>query len=203
MRKPKVVSLFSGAGGLDIGFKKAGFHTVFATDVWDIACNTLKANNMADEVICNDVRKINFDEVVNKYGEIDCVIGGPPCPPYSQTRHYLVGKADGLNDEKAGFAVPEYFRAVEEIKPRVFFFENVDGFTFKTHTEAFDFLKERSYELGYNITYKVVNCANYGIPQTRKRFICVGIRNDVGEKFDFPFETHSENAKVKGTLPWV
>lgn len=55
MRKPKVVSLFSGAGGLDIGFKKAGFHTVFATDVWDIACNTLKANNMADEVICNDV----------------------------------------------------------------------------------------------------------------------------------------------------
>lgn len=65
MRKPKVVSLFSGAGGLDIGFKKAGFHTVFATDVWDIACNTLKANNMADEVICNDVRKINFDEVVN------------------------------------------------------------------------------------------------------------------------------------------
>ena len=116
MRKPKVVSLFSGAGGLDIGFKKAGFHTVFATDVWDIACNTLKANNMADEVICNDVRKINFDEVVNKYGEIDCVIGGPPCPPYSQTRHYLVGKADGLNDEKAGFAVPEYFRAIEEIK---------------------------------------------------------------------------------------
>ena len=74
MRKPKVVSLFSGAGGLDIGFKKAGFHTVFATDVWDIACNTLKANNMADEVICNDVRKINFDEVVNKYGEIKCCI---------------------------------------------------------------------------------------------------------------------------------
>lgn len=99
------------------------------------------------------MRQINSELEKNKYGEIDCVIGGPPCPPYSQTRHYLVGKADGLNDEKAGFAVPEYFRAVEEIKPRVFFFENVDGFTFKTHTEAFDFLKERSYELGYNITY--------------------------------------------------
>ena len=107
MKKPKVVSLFSGAGGLDIGFKKAGFYTVFATDVWDVACNTLKANNMADEVICSDVRKINFEEIVSKYGEIDCVIGGPPCPPYSQTRHYLVGKADGFDDEKAGFAVPE------------------------------------------------------------------------------------------------
>ena len=84
--------------------------------MWDVACNTLKANNMADEVICSDVRKINFEEIVSKYGEIDCVIGGPPCPPYSQTRHYLVGKADGFDDEKAGFAVPEYFRAIEEIK---------------------------------------------------------------------------------------
>ena len=68
MRKPKVVSLFSGAGGLDIGFKKAGFHTVFATDVWDIACNTLKANNMADEVICNDVkRKVYLSAILDLY----------------------------------------------------------------------------------------------------------------------------------------
>ena len=68
----------------------------------------------------------------------------------------------------------------------MFFFENVDGFTFKTHTEAFDFLKERSYELGYYITNKVVNCANYGKPQTRKRFKCVGIRFDVGDMSVFP-----------------
>ena len=203
MDKPKVVSLFSGAGGLDIGFRNAGFHTVFASDVWNIACQTLKENKMADEVVCDDVRKINFGEIRKKYGEIDCVIGGPPCPPYSQTRHYLVGKADGFDDEKAGFAVPEYFRAIEEIRPKLFFFENVDGFTFKTHTEAFEFLKEKSKELGYNISYKVVNCANYGIPQTRKRFICVGVRIDFGDKFTFPLETHSENAKVDGTLPWV
>ena len=109
MDKPKVVSLFSGAGGLDIGFRNAGFHTVFASDVWTIACQTLKENKMADEVVCDDVRKINFGEIRKKYGEIDCVIGGPPCPPYSQTRHYLVGKADGFDDEKAGFEVPEYF----------------------------------------------------------------------------------------------
>lgn len=89
MDKPKVVSLFSGAGGLDIGFRNAGFHTVFASDVWNIACQTLKENKMADEVVCDDVRKINFGEIRKKYGEIDCVIGGPPCPPYSQTRHYL------------------------------------------------------------------------------------------------------------------
>lgn len=203
MNRPRVVSLFSGAGGLDIGFKNAGFHTVFATDVWKIACDTLINNRMADEVVCDDVRKINFAGLKEKYGEVDCIIGGPPCPPYSQTRHYLVGKANGFDDEKAGFAVPEYFRAVEELKPKVFFFENVDGFAFKTHTEAFDFLKEKSDELGYKITYKVVNCANYGIPQTRKRFICVGVRNDLEGDFCFPKETHSENAKIEGTKTWV
>jgi DNA (cytosine-5)-methyltransferase 1 len=203
MNKPKVVSLFSGAGGLDIGFKKAGYYTVFASDVWQIACDTLKKNRIAEEVVCDDVRNINFAKIKDTHGEIDCIIGGPPCPPYSQTRHYLVGKANGLDDEKAGFAVPEYFRAINEIRPKVFLFENVDGFAFKTHTEAFDFLKEKSQEMGYKITYRVVNCANYGIPQTRKRFICVGVREDLKGDFNFPNETHSENAKVEGTLSWV
>ena len=63
MRKPKVVSLFSGAGGLDIGFKRAGFHTVYATDVWQIACDTLTQNDMADEVFCGDVRDIDFKKI--------------------------------------------------------------------------------------------------------------------------------------------
>ena len=135
MEEMKVISLFSGCGGLDIGFKQAGFHTVFATDVWQIACQTLEKNNMADEVICDDIRNIDFSMLKAKYGEIGCLIGGPPCPPYSQTRHYLVGKKNGFEDEKAGFAVPEYFRAIEEIQPKAFLFENVDGFTFKTYEE--------------------------------------------------------------------
>lgn len=201
-KKPIVVSLFSGAGGLDIGFKKAGFHTVFATDVWDKACETLKLNNMADEIFCGDVRNVDFKHIKEKYKTIDCLIGGPPCPPYSQTRHYLVGKANGFNDEKAGFAVPEYFRAVKDLSPTIFFFENVDGFTFKTHITEFEFLKDKAKELGYKITYKVVNCANYGVPQTRKRFICIGVKEEL-EAFVFPDETHSENGKVEGTLPWV
>ena len=106
-KKPKVISLFSGAGGLDIGFKQAGFRTIYASDVWQLACDTLKENDMADEIYCGDVRNIDFIALKEKYGEIDCLIGGPPCPPYSQTRHYLVGKANGFDDEHAGFAVPE------------------------------------------------------------------------------------------------
>lgn len=202
INKPKVISLFSGAGGLDIGFEQAGFRTVFATDVWDIACETLRANNMADEVFCGDVRNVDFKMLKDRYGEIDCLIGGPPCPPYSQTRHYLVGKADGFDDEHAGFAVPEYFRALEILKPKVFLFENVDGFTFKTHKEEFDFLKEKAEQLGYNIAYKVVNCANYGVPQTRKRFFCIGSIKELPE-FVFPEETHADPQKNTDKLPWV
>ena len=201
-KKPTVVSLFSGAGGLDIGFHEAGFRTVYATDVWDVACNTLQNNHMADEVYCGDIRDIDFSALKEKYGEIDCLIGGPPCPPYSQTRHYLIGKADGFEDEHAGFAVPEYFRALEELKPKVFLFENVDGFSFKTHQHEFDYLKRKSKELGYDITYKVVNCANYGVPQTRKRFLCVGVKNGL-HKFEFPMETHADPAKGTDKLPWV
>ena len=198
----KVVSLFSGAGGLDIGFHNAGFTTVFATDIWDKACNTLKTNNMSDEIFCGDIRDIDFNTIVETHGQIDCLIGGPPCPPYSQTRHYLIGKADGFDDEKAGFAVPEYFRALSALKPKVFFFENVDGFSFKTHENKFTYLKKKSDELGYNISFKVINCANYGVPQTRKRFICVGSLKGL-PTFTFPAETHSDGGSVSGTLPWV
>ena len=191
-----IISLFSGCGGLDLGFKKAGYHTLLATDVWDVACRSLELNNAADKIICSDIRELDFLKYQNT---IDVVIGGPPCPPYSQTRHYLVGKVGGFQDEKAGFAVPEYFRAISEIRPKVFLFENVDGFTFKTYKEPMEFVKNKSEELGYNITYKVVNAANYGVPQTRQRFICVGVRKDIGI-FEFPEETHS----AKGNLrKWV
>lgn len=201
-KKPIIVSLFSGAGGLDIGFKEAGFHTVFASDVWKTACDTLEVNNIADEVYCGDVRDIDFKILKSKYREIDCLIGGPPCPPYSQTRHYLVNKASGFDDERAGFAVPEYFRALSDLNPKIFIFENVDGFTFKTHKEEFDYLKMKSNELGYNIAFKVVNCANYGVPQTRKRFFCIGSKMDL-PVFIFPEETHADPLKHINKLPWV
>lgn len=195
-----IVSLFSGCGGLDLGFKKAGFKTVLATDIWDISCETLKKNEISEIVINDDIRNIDFRRYKDK---IEGVIGGPPCPPFSQSRHYLQGKKNGFEDEKAGFAVPEFFRAIKEINPKFFLFENVDGFMYKTHKQALEFLKNESKELGYQITYKTVNSANYGIPQTRKRFICVGIKNNY-KKFEFPKETHIDPSKNKGKhLNWV
>tara|TARA_R110002033_G_scaffold46013_2_gene90296 strand:+ start:3718 stop:4740 length:1023 start_codon:yes stop_codon:yes gene_type:complete len=196
----KIISLYSGCGGLDLGFKQAGFKTILATDVWDIACKTLIHNEISDKVINDDIRNIEFKKYNNL---IDGVIGGPPCPPYSQSRHYLTNKSNGLNDENAGFAVPEYFRVIKEVNPKFFLFENVDGFMYKTHKEALDFLITKAEELNYEITFKVINSANYGVPQTRKRFICVGVKKGF-KQFKFPDETHIEPSKNKGKFKdWV
>lgn len=198
----KIVSLFSGAGGLDLGFQKAGFENILSVEHWDTACNTLKKNNMSEKIICEDIRNVNFIEILeDKINKVDVLIGGPPCPPYSQTRHYLGNKKNGFDDKDSGFAVPEFFRALEEIKPKIFLFENVDGFSFKTHRRELDFAIEQAKSLGYEISYKVVNCANYGIPQTRKRFFMVGTAYGV-DKFEFPKETHSEKGE-NGTKKWV
>lgn len=196
----RILSLYSGCGGLDIGFKNAGFRTVLATDNWSLACETLSLNKMADQIICDDIRNMDFSNFRNS---VIGVIGGPPCPPYSQTRHYLINKNNGFDDEKAGFAVPEFFRVIEEINPIFFLFENVDGFMYKTHQDALEYLIEESNRLGYSINYKVVNSANYGVPQTRKRFICVGYKDNIG-RFVFPDETHANPSNNKQNLKdWV
>ena len=197
---PEIISLYSGCGGLDLGFKNVGFKTVLATDIWDIACETIRNNNLSDLVINDDIRNIDFKQY---NGKVVGVIGGPPCPPFSQARHYLQDKKKGFEDEKAGFAVPEYFRVIREVNPKFFLFENVDGFMYKTHKDALDFLESESDKLGYDVTYKVVNSANYGVPQTRKRFICVGIKKGL-PKFEFPIETHcNPEKKQEGKSNWV
>jgi DNA (cytosine-5)-methyltransferase 1 len=196
----KLISLYSGCGGLDLGFHKAGFETMLAMDISKISCETLSLNKVSRKIINDDIRNISFKKYFNK---IDGVIGGPPCPPYSQSRHYLTKKKNGLEDESAGFAVPEFFRVIEEVNPLFYFFENVDGFMYKTHKEALNFLKSESDRLGYKISYSVLNCANYGVPQTRKRFICVGIKNHLNH-FEFPKETHIDPLKNDGSLSdWI
>ncbi len=206
-----VVSIFSGGGGIDCGFKKAGFDIVFSTDFWKPACDTLEKNNVGKLVVCDDIRNIDYLEYLNKINlaltDIDVLAGGPPCPAYSKSRFYRKEKKRALEDENS-FTLYEYFRALEEIRPKVFFFENVFGFVYKPHKAAFDLLKSKAEELGYHISFKVVNTADYGVPQIRERFICVGTRMDFGDKFIFPEATHSNPDKIsiqqKNKLkPWV
>lgn len=208
-----VVSVYSGGGGIDLGFEKAGFNVIYATDVWDIACKTLEHNasirGQRKKVECKDIREVDFKGILkeNNLKRVDCFVGGPPCPAYSKSRFYLKDKKRALEDENS-FTLYEYFRGLEELNPRVFFFENVNGFVFKPHQAAFDLLKEESERLGYDMSYKVINSANYGVPQTRQRFICVGIKKGEGDMFKFPDETHYDPEKYspllhEGMVPWV
>lgn len=196
-KKFNVISIYSGAGGIDIGFKKAGFNILYATDHWKPACITLKHNKTAKIVECKDIKEIDFKEILNKLNinELDCLVGGPPCPAYSKSRFYLKDKKRGIQDKDGKFTLSEYIRALKELNPKVFLFENVPGFTFKPHLEALDFLKKKSKELGYKINFKVINSANYGVPQIRERFICIGVKENLSD-FIFPEKTHY-NPKIK------
>lgn len=208
----KLLSIFSGGGGIDCGFKKAGYDICFSTDFWSPACETLKKNQIGRLVKCADIRQINYQEELAKINmtvrDIDIMAGGPPCPAYSKSRFYRTDKKRALEDENS-FTLYEYFRALDEIRPKVFFFENVFGFVYKPHQAAFNLLKERADALNYDISYKVINTANYGVPQIRERFICVGVRRDLGKQpFIFPKETHYNPEKVTpeeatGQKPWV
>ena len=190
--KPKIVSIFSGVGGIGTGFGLAGFQTVFANDNWKNACDSFKANYPDAEVICSSIADVDFREIKKKYEEIDGLVGGPPCPPFSKSRFYRTDKKRGLEDESGFLTVSNYFRALEELNPKFFFFENVAGFVYKPHQAALEMVKEESERLGYKIVYRVVNAANYGVPQIRQRFICVGVKKELPD-FIFPAETHSEN----------
>jgi len=200
--KPKIVSIFSGVGGIDFGFEKAGFETVFASDIWERACDSLKVNFPKSEVVCNDIVNIDFKEIKKKHKVIDGLVGGPPCPPFSKSRFYRKEKERGINDEDGFITVTNYFRAVEELSPKFFFFENVHGFVFKPHKSALELVESESERLGYKIFHNVVNAADFGVPQTRQRFTCIGVKKSLND-FKYPKETHSNPKKpIKGTKNW-
>lgn len=199
MSNPKVVSIFSGGGGIDIGFNQADFEILFSTDYWQPAVDTLKKNNSAKLTKCEDIREIDYSKELASIGyetdDVDILIGGPPCPAYSKSRFYRTEKKRALEDENS-FTLFEYFRALDELKPKFFFFENVAGFVYKPHRAAFNALLDVAEQFNYHVTYKVINSANYGVPQTRERFICIGVRKDIGEPFVFPEETHCNPQKL-------
>ena len=95
-----------------------------------------------------------------------------------------------MDDVEGRETIMLYFKAIKELRPKIFFFENVHGFVYKPHRESLEYLEEQSKKLDYEITYDVVNCANFGVPQTRERFICIGVDKKL-PKFEFPETTHS------------
>ena len=137
---------------------------------------------------------------------IDLLAGGPPCPPYSKSRFYQKSKPRGLEDKVGQETMAGYLTALRLLKPRAFLLENVAGMAYKVHSEALRHLEDTAKNLGYTTNWKVLNAANFGVPQIRERFFIVGFREG---KFEFPPQTHSlgdARAKLKGFdhLPrWV
>lgn len=205
------LELFSGAGGLAKGIELAGAEHVGFVEFNHDACETLRLNNKVELVNEVDVRQFDFRSLP----VVDFIAGGPPCQPFS-----MAGKALGYNDTRDMF--PQAVRAIKERTPKAFMFENVKGLLRPMFSDYFEFiLKQLTYPeyelqgndwmqdlnalreidktakyggLKYNVQYKLLNAADYGIPQKRERVIIVGIRSDIQTDWSFPKQTHSRDA---------
>ena len=175
----KVVSLFSGGGGLDLGFRNAGYNIIWAIDFNKDAVATYR-KNLGDHIVLGDINSVDPYSLP----KCDVIIGGPPCQDFS-----LAGKRK--TDGTRGQLVWSYLKILSVVSPKAFLFENVSGLLSaknKDGKKIFDLLLQSFQEIGYTISWKLVNAADYGIPQLRKRVIIVGTKNGV---FDFPPITHN------------
>src|SRR5574344_1796572 len=164
--KYDTVSLFSGIGGFDLGFSNAGFNIVWANDFDKYACETFKAN-ISDNIVCGDINE-HLDEIPNH----DILIGGFPCQPFS-----TLGKLKGFDDER-GTLFFTIKTIITKHKPKVVVLENVKNIMNHDHGKTFARIKEELEQLGYNVTYKVHNTADFGIPQRRNRIYIVEFKKN-------------------------
>ena len=180
------IDLFAGAGGLSCGLSQEGIVSSLAVEIEKDFCNTFKLNHKNCTVINEDIRNIDFYALTQepKYGVFDLVCGGPPCQGFS-----TVGKKNEQDERNSLFW--QFLRAVREINPKVVLFENVSGFKKLYNSIAYHTLKKELHLLGYHIKSDVLDSANFGSPQHRKRTIVVGFKN--GLDFNFPEATHSKN----------
>lgn len=174
---PKLVSLFSGCGGLDKGFEDAGYKRVWANDFDPDAQAVFRLN--LGEIDGRDITQVPVEDIP----ECDIITAGFPCQPFSNA-----GNRRGVYDER-GELYLECLRIIESKHPRAVLFENVKGLLSSKHQSGkklIDVIKSDLENLGYRVNYKVVNASDYGVPQNRERMILVGLREDVGKTFEFP-----------------
>lgn len=180
----RVASLFAGAGGLDLGFKSAGHTIVWANDFDADSCTTYR-NNLGDHIHCGDIA--SFDP--NDLPDFDILIGGFPCQGFSRAN---VNKK--VDDDRNNLYL-HVIRFLEVKKPKYFCLENVRGILTLNEGSDFEEIQTALIELGYIVKFKVLNAADFGVPQSRVRVIIVGVRNDLESEFSFeyPEPTHSRN----------
>ena len=190
-KTPRVVSLFSGAGGLDLGFKESGFQLVWANDFDKDAVETYRAN-VDEHCICADIGEVSDKDIP----DCDVIIGGFPCQGFSManTKRNVLDKRNSL--------YLQYVRILKAKKPMFFVAENVKGILTLGKGEVIKAIISDFAEVGYRVVYRLLNAADYGVPQTRQRVIIVGVRNDLDVEFAYPQQTNSKDGK-DGLPCWV
>lgn len=201
-----VVSLFTGAGGLDYGLEAAGFKTKVAVEKEENCCKTLEQNR-SWPVIDRDIEEVTSDEILEMAGiakkDVDVVAGGPPCQPFSKSGYWAKGDTERMDDPRAKTLL-EYMRCVEDLQPKVFLLENVKGINYSGKEEGFHVLKKLTQKINqktgsnYKLSWAVLDTADYGVPQSRRRFFLVGHRD--GKKFSFPEPTHASPQETAENL---
>lgn len=191
--KPKIVSIFSGCGGLDFGFHMEGYETVWANDFSEWACGSFAAN-FGDVIQCKDIAKVN-PYTDSSIPECDLVLGGFPCQDFS-----IIWKQPGLDGTRGGL-FKHFAEFVDGKKPKAFVAENVKGLLTANGGKAIDTIVKDFENIapGYIVKPHLYNFAEYGVPQFRERVLFVGVRIDTGFDFVHPKPTHGPN----GTLPYV
>ena len=173
----KLISLFSGCGGLDLGFERAGFEIPVANEFDSTIWQTFRLNHPKTSLITDDVRNLSAEIFPTDF---DGIIGGPPCQSWSEA-----GAGRGINDLR-GKLFFDYIRILNAVKPKFFLAENVSGMLASRHSDAVNSIVALFKHCGYDLTVNLVNAKNYGVAQERKRVFYIGFRRDLNINFKFP-----------------
>ncbi len=202
-RKPAVIDLFCGAGGLSEGFHQAGYEILLGIDNIEIFMETFRKNHKKSISLCEDIKKISSKEIKEmiKGKKVDVVIGGPPCQGFS-----MAGRRDSKDPRNSLFM--EFIKIIKELNPDFFVMENVRGIlSMKTSKKkpVIDIIEKEFKKTGYKMKYRVLTSSDYGVPQKRQRVIFIG--TNTGKEIDHPKPTHSKKPYRtlggKKILPWV
>lgn len=185
-KKVKVISLFSGAGGMDLGFIKSGCDIIWANDFFKEAAETYKLN-IGDHIVYGDITQIPSEKIPNNP---DIVIGGFPCQGFS------VANTNRSMKDKRNFLYREMLRVIKDKKPKFFVAENVKGLLSMKDGKVIKMIIKDFEQLGYKVDYKILNAAEYGVPQARERVLIIG--NNIGVENPFPKKTHYLFEKEEG-----
>ncbi|MDR1042604.1 MAG: DNA cytosine methyltransferase [Clostridiales Family XIII bacterium] len=189
----RVISLFSGAGGLDLGFIMAGHDIVWANDCYDDAVETYK-RNIGNHIVNDDIYNVDSKDIPSA----DIVIGGFPCQGFS------VANMKRHTEDVRNELYKQLIRVIVDKRPKYFLAENVKGILSLDKGAVFRMILDDFNALGYDIDYRLLNAADYGVPQKRERVFIVGVRKGIKKGFDFPNPTHSNSNMPGGNTDlWI